>query len=67
MVLAEFVKFKRGLYRSCGVEWLEGTMVEPCLLQHVFTWPGLAHHRRREEVVAHLSLGLSMMYYNNMI
>ena len=24
MVLAEFVKFKHGLYKSCGIEWFEG-------------------------------------------
>ena len=33
MVLAEFVKFKHGLYKSCGIEWFEGIMLEPCLLQ----------------------------------
>ena len=33
MVLAEFIKFKRGLYKSCGIEWFQGTMLEPCLLQ----------------------------------
>ena len=33
MVLAEFVKFKRGLYKSCGIEWFDGIMLEPCLLQ----------------------------------
>ena len=32
MVLAEFVKFKHGLYKSCGV-CFEGIMLEPCLLQ----------------------------------
>ena len=36
MVLAEFVKFKHGLYKSCGIEWLEGIMLEPCLLQPCF-------------------------------
>ena len=33
MVLAESVKFKHGLHKSCGMEWFEGTMLEPCLLQ----------------------------------
>ena len=44
MVLAEFVKFKHGLYKSCGTEWFEGIMLEPCLLQpwfHVATPMGL--------------------------
>ena len=36
MVLAEFVKFKHGLYRSCGIECFEGIMLEPCLLQPCF-------------------------------
>ena len=33
MVLAEFVKLKHGLDKSCCIEWLEGIMLEPCLLQ----------------------------------
>ena len=36
MVLAEFVKFKHGLYKSCGIECFEGIMLEPCLLQPCF-------------------------------
>ena len=36
MVLAEFVRFKHGLYRSCGIEWFEGIVLEPCLLQPCF-------------------------------
>ena len=36
MVLAEFVKFKYGLYNSCDVECYEGIMLEPCLLQPCF-------------------------------
>ena len=36
MVLAEFVKFKDGLYDSCGIEWFEGIMLETCLLQPCF-------------------------------
>ena len=36
MVLAEFVKFKHGLYKSCGIECFEGVMLEPCLLQPCF-------------------------------
>ena len=36
MVPAEFVKFKRGLYRSCGIGCFEGMMLEPCLLQTCF-------------------------------
>ena len=30
MVLAEFIEFKHGLYKSCGI------MLEPCLLQPCF-------------------------------
>ena len=36
MVLAEFVKFKHGLYKSCGLIWFEGIVLEPCLLQLCF-------------------------------
>ena len=36
MVLAEFVKFKHGLYKSCGIECFEGIVLEPCLLQPHF-------------------------------
>ena len=36
MVLAEFVEFKHGLYKSCGIECFEGIMLEPCLLQPYF-------------------------------
>ena len=36
MVLAESVNFKHGLHRSCGIECVEGIMLEPCLLQPSF-------------------------------
>ena len=36
MALAEFVKFKHGLCKSCGVECFEGIVLEPCLLQPCF-------------------------------
>ena len=36
MVLAQFVKFKHGLYKSCGLECLERIMPEPGLLQPCF-------------------------------
>ena len=36
MLLAELIKFKHGLYESCGVECFEGAMLEPCLLQPRF-------------------------------
>ena len=36
LVLAELVKFKHGLYESCGIECFEGIMLEPCLLQPCF-------------------------------
>ena len=36
MVLAESVKFKHGLCKSCGVEWFEGIVLEPCLLKPCF-------------------------------
>ena len=42
MVLAEFFKFKHGLYKSCGIEWFEGIMLEPCLLQPCFHVAGVA-------------------------
>ena len=38
MVLAELIKSKHGLYKSCGIECFEGIMLEPCLLQ---AWPGI--------------------------
>ena len=41
MVLAEFVKFKHRLYKSCGIEWFEGTVLEPCLLQPCFHVAGI--------------------------
>ena len=41
MALAEFVKFKHGLYKSCGIERYEGIMLEPCLLQPCFHVAGL--------------------------
>ena len=40
MVLAESIKFKHGLYKSRGIECFEGIMLEPCLLQPLFS------HRR---------------------
>ena len=33
MVLAESVKFKHSLYKSCGIDCVEGIMLEACLLQ----------------------------------
>ena len=36
MVLAEFIQFKHGLYKSCGIECVEGIMLEPYLLQPCF-------------------------------
>ena len=41
MVLAEFVEFKHGLYKSCGIKCVEGIMLEPCLLQPCFHVAGL--------------------------
>ena len=41
MVPAELVKFKHGLYKSCGIECLEGIMLEPCLLQPCLHVAGL--------------------------
>ena len=41
MVLAEYIKFKHGLYKSCGIECFEGIMLEPCLLQPCFHVAGL--------------------------
>ena len=56
MVLAEFVKFKHGLYKSCGIEWLEGIMLEPCLLQPCFHVAGRCREQPR--------LILIILYYN---
>ena len=36
MVLAEPVRFKHGLYKSCGIDCVEGIVLEPCLLQPCF-------------------------------
>ena len=36
MVLALFIKLNHGLYKSCGIECVEGIMIEPCLLQLCF-------------------------------
>ena len=48
MVSAEFAKFKHGLHKSCGIECLEGMMLEPCLLQPCFHVAG----RRRARAAA---------------
>ena len=45
MVLAEFVQFKHGLCKSCGVECFEGIMLEPCLLQPCFHVAGSGGRR----------------------
>ena len=47
MVLAEFVKFKHGLYKSCVIECFEGTILEPCLLQPCFHVAGVTGFRTR--------------------
>ena len=46
MVLAEFIKLKHRLYKSCGVECVDGILLEPSLLQPCFhvdacfvSWP----------------------------
>ena len=41
MALAQFVKFKHGLYKSCDIECFEGMMLEPCLLQPCFHVNGI--------------------------
>ena len=56
MVLAEFVRFKDGLYKSCGVEWFEGIMLEPCLLQPCFHVAGEGTKRATSVNVQLLSL-----------
>ena len=43
MVLAWFVKFKHGLYKSCGIECVEGIMLEACLLQPCFHVAGISN------------------------
>ena len=40
MVLAEFVKFKHGLYKPCAIGWFEAIMLEPRLLQPCFHLAG---------------------------
>ena len=42
MALAELVRFKHGLYKSCGIECVEGIMLEPCLLQPCLHVAGLS-------------------------
>ena len=41
MRVADFVKFKYGLYKSCGIECFQGIMLEPCLLQPCLHVAGL--------------------------
>ena len=41
VVLASFIKFKNGLYKSCGIECVEGIMLEPFLLQPYFHVAGI--------------------------
>ena len=58
MVLAEFVKFKHGLYKSCGMECFEGIMLEPCLLQpcvHVAGPGGTGRRKRGRQKTGHFS------------
>ena len=43
VVLARFIKFKDGLYESCGIEYFESIMLEPCLLQPWDLRRGLFH------------------------
>ena len=40
------VKFKHGLHESCGIEWFEGIMLEPSLLQPCFHVAGGGLRRR---------------------
>ena len=52
MVLAEFIEFKHGLHKSCGIECFEGVMLEPCLLQpcvHVAGLDSIRPARPKEE------------------
>ena len=79
MVLAESVKFKHGLYKSCGIECFEGIMLEPCLLQpcfHVAGSPGrdmylrawsrgdnCGHGHVYIHIYLYLSLSLSIYIY----
>ena len=58
MVLAEFVKFKHGLYKSCGIECLECIMLEPCLLQPCFHVAGRVPRRARLSNFELLKTGL---------
>ena len=55
MVLAQVVRFKHGLYKSCGVECFEGMMLEPRLLQPGFHVAG-KQGRRRGATIPHSEL-----------
>ena len=46
MVLAEYVKFKHGLHKSCGIECFEGIKLEPCHLDCVLLCPGGAVQKK---------------------
>ena len=54
MVLAEFVKFKHGLYKSCGIEWFEGIMLEPWLLQPCFHVAGSRRRRNAKYIYIYI-------------
>ena len=61
MVLAQFVEFKHGLHKSCGVEFFECFLLEPCLLQPCFHDAGQA---KRPWHVSIVSGGPSIVYHS---
>ena len=61
MVLAEFVEFKHGLYKSCGIECFEVIVLETCLLQPCFHVAGHALRRRRRQEASHSSQPLFLL------
>ena len=53
MVLAEFVKLKHGLYKSCGIERFEGIMLESCSLQPCFHVAGRSADEQHDSLRGH--------------
>ena len=64
MVLAEFVKLKHGIYKSCGIECFECIMLEPYLLQPCFHVAGRLRSDRHAARLARTQLVLSHGRYD---
>ena len=73
MVLAEIIRFKHGLYKSCGVECVEGIMLEPYLLKPCFHVAGPggrpasarrpAESRAPRPAILYYYYTITMLYY----